>query len=418
MARKIKFLLVMFLLFAFPVFAAVQIQFRRDTAANWTSTNPTLAQGELGYETDTNQFKIGNGSSAWSALEYFASSEVSGDITVDSVTVDDDEYDAGWFEDLSVPTKNAVYKKIQALTNDWTNMEDLRIIWEGSTEDEYETSLGVEDPTKDITISIPDIDAPYFAVTSFSGSSLPTDGYYATWTSTGLLTQTAAAPGGDVYGPAENDDNVIARFDGEDSYTLQGSAVTINDDGDITTAGDITAGIIQAAQLVITGTGDSYWSTDNVDNILIADYSADTLTLGGATNNMVFDGGGNVDFAGTMTHIGGWLSSKSVIIEALAAADDDFPLGTTSYARTITSVGCRCIGTCTSAATITLQDAGGNGMTITGTNPTCATTGAVTYAAVTAGNALTAGEGFAFDVTNTPNPETDTYEILWTETRD
>lgn len=49
---------------------AVQIQMRRDTAANWTSANPTLAAGELGVETDTNYFKIGNGSTAWTSLSY------------------------------------------------------------------------------------------------------------------------------------------------------------------------------------------------------------------------------------------------------------------------------------------------------------------------------------------------------------
>jgi hypothetical protein len=48
----------------------VTIQLRRDTAANWTSANPTLASGELGYETDTGNFKIGNGSTAWASLSY------------------------------------------------------------------------------------------------------------------------------------------------------------------------------------------------------------------------------------------------------------------------------------------------------------------------------------------------------------
>ena len=47
-----------------------QIQMRRDTAANWTSTNPTLAAGEWGQETDTGYTKIGDGSSAWTALRY------------------------------------------------------------------------------------------------------------------------------------------------------------------------------------------------------------------------------------------------------------------------------------------------------------------------------------------------------------
>jgi hypothetical protein len=47
-----------------------QIQWRRDTAANWTSTNPTLADGENGYETDTDKFKTGDGSTVWTSLGY------------------------------------------------------------------------------------------------------------------------------------------------------------------------------------------------------------------------------------------------------------------------------------------------------------------------------------------------------------
>lgn len=47
-----------------------QIQVRRGLAATWTSTNPTLAAGEIGFETDTGKFKIGTGSSAWGALPY------------------------------------------------------------------------------------------------------------------------------------------------------------------------------------------------------------------------------------------------------------------------------------------------------------------------------------------------------------
>jgi Major tropism determinant N-terminal domain len=47
-----------------------RLQQRRDTAANWTSNNPTLAAGEIGYETDTKKFKIGDGSTAWTSLAY------------------------------------------------------------------------------------------------------------------------------------------------------------------------------------------------------------------------------------------------------------------------------------------------------------------------------------------------------------
>lgn len=46
------------------------IQIRRDTAANWTSADPTLALGEIGYETDTYKFKVGDGSTTWTSLAY------------------------------------------------------------------------------------------------------------------------------------------------------------------------------------------------------------------------------------------------------------------------------------------------------------------------------------------------------------
>jgi len=54
---------------------AQQIQLRRDTPANWTTTNPILAQGEIGVElnepSSQNRFKVGDGIKTWSQLEYF-----------------------------------------------------------------------------------------------------------------------------------------------------------------------------------------------------------------------------------------------------------------------------------------------------------------------------------------------------------
>jgi len=51
---------------------ATRMQQRRGTAAQWTAANPVLAAGEIGFETDTSKFKMGNGSSNWGALTYFA----------------------------------------------------------------------------------------------------------------------------------------------------------------------------------------------------------------------------------------------------------------------------------------------------------------------------------------------------------
>ena len=49
---------------------AVQIQLRNDVAANWTSSDPILAQAELGIESDTGRIKLGDGVSSWSELSY------------------------------------------------------------------------------------------------------------------------------------------------------------------------------------------------------------------------------------------------------------------------------------------------------------------------------------------------------------
>ena len=48
------------------------LQTRRGTAQTWTSINPTLAEGEAGFETDTKKFKIGDGFSAWNDLKYIS----------------------------------------------------------------------------------------------------------------------------------------------------------------------------------------------------------------------------------------------------------------------------------------------------------------------------------------------------------
>lgn len=55
---------------------------RRGTAAEWTSANPILADGEFGYETDTKKLKMGDGSTAWNSLVY----------RIDEAPIDGTEY--------------------------------------------------------------------------------------------------------------------------------------------------------------------------------------------------------------------------------------------------------------------------------------------------------------------------------------
>jgi hypothetical protein len=60
---------------------ATRMQQRRGTAAQWTAANPVLGAGEIGFETDTGKFKIGDGTNQWGSLDYFTTiDEALGDI--------------------------------------------------------------------------------------------------------------------------------------------------------------------------------------------------------------------------------------------------------------------------------------------------------------------------------------------------
>jgi hypothetical protein len=70
-----------------------KIKFRRDTAAAWTEANPVLAQGEPGFEHDTGLFKIGDGATVWTSLDYASGGGDSlNDDKAVTVTVGNTEY--------------------------------------------------------------------------------------------------------------------------------------------------------------------------------------------------------------------------------------------------------------------------------------------------------------------------------------
>jgi hypothetical protein len=94
---------------------ATRMQQRRGTASQWTSANPILNAGEMGWESDTNKFKIGDGTNHWADLDYF--------IDVNS-------------------TVNPAFGS--------------SITFEGATSNDFETTLAITDPTADRTITFPD----------------------------------------------------------------------------------------------------------------------------------------------------------------------------------------------------------------------------------------------------------------------
>ena len=54
---------------------ATRMQQRRGTAQQWLDADPVLAAGEIGFETDTNEFRIGDGVNVWSDLSPFKNLE-------------------------------------------------------------------------------------------------------------------------------------------------------------------------------------------------------------------------------------------------------------------------------------------------------------------------------------------------------
>jgi hypothetical protein len=180
---------------------AIRIQLRRDTAANWTSSNPVLRAGELGIETDTLKFKIGNGSSTWTQITNYAnvtstglSSSLSsyilaedqgtpggpaelnstGDLLVPENSIvlwDDSEYTYSTTVSATQPTADrtitlpnatgtvALAENVAALSGaTFTGNISVptAITFEGATANDFETTIQVTDPTADRTITFPD----------------------------------------------------------------------------------------------------------------------------------------------------------------------------------------------------------------------------------------------------------------------
>lgn len=99
---------------------STRIQIRRDTAADWTSNNPTLTEGEMGFETDTNKLKIGDGSTAWNSLAYFSSSSFSIQSDSDWILrqIPVDPVDSDWVLNQIIHRDSEIQASAILLTND------------------------------------------------------------------------------------------------------------------------------------------------------------------------------------------------------------------------------------------------------------------------------------------------------------
>lgn len=84
---------------------------RRGTYQEWFDTNPLLGAGEIGFESDTGKFKIGNGSTNWNDLGYF--------VNQDQVTIMTQDYATEQYVDTAVGNVTVDLSTAAGANIDW-----------------------------------------------------------------------------------------------------------------------------------------------------------------------------------------------------------------------------------------------------------------------------------------------------------
>ena len=250
---------------------AVQIQLRRGTASAWTAANPTLAIGEFAVETDTDKYKIGDGSTAWTSLGY-----------------------------SSLPS-NAIASTGGTFTGTVTFDGASPIVFEGATADAHETTITITDPTADRTITIPNETGTVVTTAggTFTGAVTIPDLTVTGTTTTVSSTNTVVADSlfelnngassntndlGIVMERGSTGDNAIIAWDeSADKFTMGTTTATGASTGDLT----IAAGTL-VADLEGDVTGDV---TGNAD-------TASALTPGRTIGGVAFTGAADINLPG------------------------------------------------------------------------------------------------------------------------
>jgi hypothetical protein len=187
---------------------ATRMQQRRGTASQWTTADPVLNAGEIGYESDTGKFKIGDGTNHWDDLNYFLDAVDQGGSITDYVPLTQKDAASG------VPSLDINKNLIVA---------GASIIVEGSTDNTNETTLTVTDPTADRTITFPDATGTVqLRVTDVSDTEI---GYLNGVTSAIQTQMDTKAP---LAAPALTGDATAVNLTISGNLTVNGTTTNIN----------------------------------------------------------------------------------------------------------------------------------------------------------------------------------------------
>ncbi len=235
---------------------AVQIQLRRGTASEWTAVNPTLAAGELVIETDTDKYKIGDGSTAWTSLGYSSLPS-----TAIANTVVDAKGDIVAATAADTVSRLAVGTDTYVLTAD--SGEATGLIWAAPTTGDITavvagTNIGGGATSGSATVNLA-IDAAVDMGTNGSGVD---------------VTFHSATAGDNMLWDASDEKLVITGTDGQNALEVADGDVEITDQ--LTVSGGLVAPLQINAQ---TGTTYTFVLADAGKMITSSNGSAQTLTV-------------------------------------------------------------------------------------------------------------------------------------------
>jgi len=228
---------------------AATIQVRRGTASQWSTANPTLAAGEIGFESDNFKIKIGNGSSAWNSLPYAAGG----------------------------------------------NQFDTSIVFEGATADSFETTLTATDPTADRTITLPDVSGT--VVTTGNLSAITSVGTLDNLTITGDLTVNGTTT--TINSTAVNVNNQVV-FEGATANEFETTLTVVDPTADRTITFPDSSGTVALLDISQTLTNKTIDGASNtISNINLASQVTGTLPVANGGTGITSLGTGVATFLGT-----------------------------------------------------------------------------------------------------------------------
>jgi hypothetical protein len=240
---------------------ATRIQVRRGTTSQWNTANPTLEEGEIGYNSTLGQIKVGDGTSVWADLDYFVSDTSLG-TSLGSYVQDSDKGAINGVAELDA-SKNI--------------LAPASIIFEGTAND-HETTLAVTDPTADRTITFPDATGTVALTTDISVTAASTTTFSNKSISLGSNTVTSTLA------------QLNTAISDADVATLAGTETLTNKTLTSPTLTTPNIGVASGTSLTLTGDLTVQGTTTTIDSTTIA-----------VKNAFVFEGATTDDFETTLT---------------------------------------------------------------------------------------------------------------------